>query len=124
MLTKMAGSATQPGYRLPVSCSMMALVFMVLSLHLVITNVAGQEPFDISNRVASRLRDTEVADYTCKFANSWSAARHPNLYPNDGSAHWSPPVVATHNANYTMWEDGGLASPGVERVAEVRFIRI
>ena len=89
----------------------------LLVMALVITNVAGQAPFDISNRMASRLRDTEVADYSCKFANSWSAARHPNLYPNDGSAHWSPPVVATHNANYTMWADGGLASPGVERVA-------
>ena len=101
--------------------AMVILAVRVVALSFSIKCVAGQEPFDLSSRIASRLRDTEIAEYSCTFTNSWSAARHPNLYPNDGSAHWSPPVVASHNMNFTMWEDGGLASPGVERVAEVSF---
>ena len=117
--------AKQTGYS-PVggqSRAMLMLVVLVASSS-AISHVAGQEPFEISDRVASGLRDTEDAEYSCTFTNLWSAARHPNLYPNDGSAHWTSPVLASHNMNYTMWEAGGLASPGVEDVAEVSYSSI
>ena len=44
-------------------------------------------------------------------------ASHPQAYV--GSANWSPPVVAAHSSDYVMWELGGIATSGVEIVAEV-----
>jgi hypothetical protein len=56
--------------------------------------------------------------YSCTFVNRWSSSRHPNDYPSN--AHWSPPVLVTHDQTYVLWENGGLASSGIENVAEVR----
>ena len=50
------------------------------------------------------------------FEGTWSLASHPQAYV--GSAHWSPPVVAAHSSDYVMWELGGIATSGVEIVAE------
>eukprot|EP00958_Prasinococcus_capsulatus_P023887 scaffold3662_cov388-Prasinococcus_capsulatus_cf.AAC.1 len=50
------------------------------------------------------------------FDATWSAMSHPQAYV--ASAHWSPPVVAAHSDAYTMWELGGIATPGMESVAE------
>lgn len=72
--------------------------------------------FDVLTKVDSMVASTETVDYTCKFENKWSGANHPNLYPSN--AHWSPPILAAHTAGYTMWEEGGIASDGVEDVAE------
>eukprot|EP00958_Prasinococcus_capsulatus_P019746 scaffold2478_cov374-Prasinococcus_capsulatus_cf.AAC.2 len=54
--------------------------------------------------------------YKMTFDATWSAMSHPQAYV--ASAHWSPPVVAAHSDAYTMWELGGIATPGIELVAE------
>lgn len=59
--------------------------------------------------------ETDVA-YNVEFINMWSKSNHPPLYPDD--AHWSPPVIVSHNKNYQMWAEDELASKGIERVAE------
>lgn len=74
------------------------------------------DPFDVVSKKLSLVASTETVDYTCVFQNNWSAVNHPNFYP--GSAHWSPPILAAHSAEYTMWEEGGVSSSGVESVAE------
>lgn len=74
------------------------------------------EPFDVVSKTVSLVASTETVDYTCVFQNNWSGVNHPNLYP--GNAHWSFPVLAAHSAEYTMWEEGGMSSSGVESVAE------
>ena len=79
------------------------------------------QPFDVYNAIPSRLLASETAQYSCKFVNRWSSSRHPLLYPSD--AHWSSPVLVSHNNDYQMWGAGLFASNGVERVAEVRPAR-
>jgi len=78
-----------------------------------IPSVGGGALTDFS--VSSTLVSSSV-EYAVVFRNQWSSARHPVDYPGD--AHWSPPVVAAHNADYEMWSGGGMASPGVQEVAE------
>ena len=57
-----------------------------------------------------------TATYTITFESDWNGADHGTL---PGNAHWSNLVGATHNSNHTFWETGGLATLGVERVAEI-----
>ena len=94
------------------------MFFKVIQVIATISLGLAQEPFDVLEAVPSRLSVGEDAEYSCKFTNQWSGARHPIMYPED--AHWSSPVLATHNGEYEMWSDGAFATPGVERVAEVR----
>lgn len=81
--------------------------------------IAGPEvdPFNVYDQVSSRLLSSVPAKYSCTFTNQWSGARHPILYPP--SAHWSRPVLVSHNSGYQMWGRGLDATQGVEDVAEV-----
>jgi len=65
--------------------------------------------------VLSTVPASHSVTYSCTFTNNWSGDNH-SKYP--GSAHWSPPVIATHGKKYSMWEPGELATKGVENVAE------
>ena len=55
--------------------------------------------------------------YHVRFQGMWTTASHPRT-PMPGMAMFSPMVVASHNDMYDMWSPGGMASPGVELVAE------
>lgn len=57
------------------------------------------------------------ASYKVTFTSSWSAATHPMDFP--GNPHFSPLIGATHNASVSFWMPGGLATDGIERMAEV-----
>eukprot|EP01025_Chloroclados_australasicus_P022629 TRINITY_DN2322_c0_g1_i1.p1 TRINITY_DN2322_c0_g1~~TRINITY_DN2322_c0_g1_i1.p1 ORF type:complete len:245 (+),score=35.75 TRINITY_DN2322_c0_g1_i1:259-993(+) len=58
-----------------------------------------------------------TAVYEIVFDFTWSSASHPTDYPS-GSAHWSPVAGTTHSAEYRMWGEDLLATPGVQSVAE------
>ena len=58
-----------------------------------------------------------MAVYQVSFQSRWSSSSHGS--PPPGSAHFTTLVGATHNAQVTFWESGGLATPGVEGVAEL-----
>jgi hypothetical protein len=73
--------------------------------------------YNLISTEASDVALTESVEYSCVFTNLWTSARHPVAYPS--GAHWSPMVLVAHSQAYTMWEEGQLASPGVETVAEV-----
>jgi hypothetical protein len=73
--------------------------------------------YNVISTEASDVALTVPVEYSCVFRNLWTSARHPVAYPDD--AHWSPMVLVAHSQAYTMWEEGQLASPGVETVAEV-----
>lgn len=60
---------------------------------------------------------TDTATYQVTFTNLWSATTHPPDYPSN--AHWSPPVIVSHSADYEMWRSGMNATEGVASVAEV-----
>jgi hypothetical protein len=74
--------------------------------------------FIVSSTTDSMVPSSETVDYVCQMTNMWSSANHPINYPTS-SAHWSPPVLAAHSSAYTMWESGGMASTGIENMAEL-----
>ena len=56
------------------------------------------------------------ARYIAVFEATWSAATHPQDFPD--SPHFSPLIGATHLAGPRFWAPGGPASEGIERMAE------
>ena len=82
-----------------------------------VSDQALAQSFQVVSRATSTIPTSREVTFSCTFQNNWSSANHPRLYPT-ATAHWSPPVLATHNGGYRMWLPGGLASPGVESVAE------
>lgn len=59
---------------------------------------------------------TASAMYEVTFEATWSAATHPGAYPPGG--HFSALVGATHQAGQHLWQPGGIASSGIELMAE------
>ena len=55
--------------------------------------------------------------YQVTFQGTWTTAATPGGLP--GSAHFSPLIGTLHNDRVTFWEVGGMASPGIEDVAEL-----
>jgi hypothetical protein len=51
------------------------------------------------------------------FAGLWSQATHGGAYP--AGAHFSTLVGGVHGDQVSFWTPGGLASPGIEQMAEV-----
>jgi len=68
--------------------------------------------------------DPTSATYDVSFKGTWGATTHPTnippgTFPNPTSApHFSPIVVATHNSQVILWENGQSASAGTETIAE------
>jgi hypothetical protein len=60
---------------------------------------------------------TPTASYDLVFEASWSAQRHPAMFP-DGP-HFSGLIGATHNAQVSFWAAGQVATVGIESMAEL-----
>lgn len=58
------------------------------------------------------------ARYRVTFASRWSASTHPQDFPGGDNPHYSPLIGATHRPGTPFWMPGGLASPGMENMAE------
>ena len=58
--------------------------------------------------------------YNVTFTGSWTNL-DSSSYPSN--AHFTELVGATHSANNALWERRGVASPGIEAVAETGFIQ-
>lgn len=56
------------------------------------------------------------ATYFVTLEATWSAQTHPDGFPAD--PHFSPIVGAVHAGSAKLWEAGGLASGGIESMAE------
>jgi hypothetical protein len=67
--------------------------------------------------VEPAVAQTQTADYELVFDATWSSTTHPVDFPT--GAHFSPLVGGTHGPNAVFWEPGGLASDGIERMAEL-----
>jgi len=59
---------------------------------------------------------TTTATYRVVFEATWSASTHPTNFP--GGAHFSPLIGAVHKAGVTFWARDGIATPGIESMAE------
>ncbi len=57
------------------------------------------------------------AEYTVTFESTWSAATHPDGFPSN--PHFSGLIGATHDSTLIIWEANGLASAGIESMAEL-----
>jgi len=57
-----------------------------------------------------------AVDYMVDFNATWSGSSHPEAYPP--GAHFSPLVGATHTDQVNFWDNGGIASAGIESMAE------
>lgn len=56
------------------------------------------------------------AMYTVTFNSTWTAQSNPLEYP--ANAHHSGMIGATHNGDYTLFREGGIASDGLKALAE------
>jgi hypothetical protein len=82
---------------------------------------SGTWPMDSSQsffRVISVEENSQplTARYRLTFDATWSATTHPDSYPN--TPHFSGLIGATHNDAGQFWQPGGMASPGIENMAE------
>ncbi|MEM7386819.1 MAG: spondin domain-containing protein, partial [Verrucomicrobiota bacterium] len=57
-----------------------------------------------------------TATYEVTFDATWSAGTHPTNFIS--SAHFSGLIGATHSSAVTLWEPGGMATPGIRNMAE------
>ncbi len=58
----------------------------------------------------------ESAEYLVTFDATWSQFTHPVGFPS--GAHFSPLIGASHSDTITFWESGGIATAGIESMAE------
>ncbi|GAA4898018.1 hypothetical protein GCM10023311_23500 [Flaviramulus aquimarinus] len=56
-----------------------------------------------------------TANYNIEFESFWNATDHGTLPSNP---HWSPLVGANHKSSITYFEMGGIATQGIENIAE------
>jgi hypothetical protein len=61
-------------------------------------------------------RESSVT-YEVTFNGVWSADTHPTSFPP--GPHFSGLIGTTHNSDFTMWDEGAMASPGMESMAEM-----
>ncbi len=61
---------------------------------------------------------SQVATYNVTFDSHWNPTDHPYA----AGAHFSPLIGGLHDDTVSFWEPGGLATPGIERVAETGSI--
>lgn len=56
------------------------------------------------------------APYQVTFERTWSSNTHPKDFPL--LAHFSPVIGVTHDARYSLFHTGGIATPGLEKLCE------
>lgn len=66
---------------------------------------------------AAVCAQAEVVEYQVTFDATWSQATHPQDFPP--SPHFSGLIGGTHNAAVTFWQEGELATTGIENMAEL-----
>lgn len=78
--------------------------------------IAGTALFGSSAAAQCFDSQAEVATYEVVFIAEWSEATHSTAFPNN--PHFSPLIGGTHSDAVSFWEPGGIATPGIERMAE------
>lgn len=74
------------------------------------------QPTPVPTPAPAPTPQVEPARYRVTFDATWSAATHPQMFP--GNPHFSPLIGGTHSSQVVFWEPGGIASPGIEAMAE------
>lgn len=61
------------------------------------------------------------AEYTVILKSTWTRANHPVEYPEAGALtgpHFSGVIGASHNAAYSLFKEGSMPTPGLEKLSE------
>ena len=58
----------------------------------------------------------DTVEYAFEFIAEWSADTHPTSFPPN--PHFSPVIGATHTSDTVLWAPGGIATHGIEVMAE------
>jgi hypothetical protein len=66
--------------------------------------------------LAARATSAPIT-YEATFTATWSSQSHPGAYP--AGAHFSALIGGVHSPTVSFWTPGGLASAGIEQMAEV-----
>jgi hypothetical protein len=77
---------------------------------------SGTDPTPVPTPTPEPTPSAALARYRVTFDATWSAATHPVEFP--ANPHFSPLIGGTHSDRATFWEPGGLASAGIEAMAE------
>ncbi len=74
---------------------------------------------------AAQVSGQSIATYNLTVTNSWSQASHESWAPRFSSVsgpHFSHLGGGTHNSSLSIWQDGGLSSPGMIFMQETGWI--
>lgn len=72
--------------------------------------------------IATTVQAQDSVEYHFEFVSEWSVETHPQSFPSN--AHYSSVVGMNHIAGVELWMPGGIASPGIERMAETGSVSI
>lgn len=86
----------------------------VFDVTLTVTNQAGTSTETRTDYVSVALRE---ATYEVTFRGNWTVENHPIDFPEND--HFSDAVGMIHNDSAFLFEEGEIASLGIQRVAEV-----
>jgi hypothetical protein len=85
------------------------------------TAIACGEQADKSTMQDSATPAMGTAEYTVVLKSAWTPANHPFEYPRAGATsgpHFSGLIGASHSAQYSIFGEGTLPTPGLERLSE------
>jgi Spondin_N len=66
--------------------------------------------------LAAQANAEPAARYQVTFERTWSSETHPKDFPL--LAHFSPVIGVTHGADFSLFEEGATATPGMEKLCE------
>ena len=90
----------------------------VFSVTLTAVNADGEDnTITLSQYITvEEAEDPTMATYSVTFIGNWSAINHPTDFPSGD--HFSPAIGMVHKQGAVFFEDGELASEGMEDMAE------
>ncbi len=87
------------------------------SVSLTAVNSKGNNTFTETNYITVQVPPEETtATYNVTFIGNWSSTTHPVDFP--AGDHFSPVVGMVHTSGISLFEEGELASDGIEEMAE------
>lgn len=87
------------------------------SVTLLAINAAGNDSASKSDYIEVTQPAEQFATYTVTFTGNWSVATHPTDFPTNAD-HFSSAVGMVHRDGAILFEEGDLASQGIEEMAE------
>ncbi|XP_073997255.1 spondin-1 isoform X3 [Rhodnius prolixus] len=82
-----------------------------------------QQTIDEQPEINQQCCACDEAKYEVTFEGLWSRHTHPKDFPDNWMTRFSDVIGASHSTDYRFWDYGGIASEGLEEVAELGSTR-